>query len=201
MDEPAVDPALPSRALDEVLSRPEFGGPQPTQPPGWLTRFVDWLGDALAALPSWTDEAILIVLGLLALLLVIALLRDGGLGARPPSTDADPAQDDASRPRVPAAEWNRRGREAMAAGRHSEAVVFLFRAIVAHLAESGILHDDPSRTNREHRRDLRRRPAEAEAFDRAVPSFERVRYGRRDATEEEARLVAASAAAVLGETP
>jgi hypothetical protein len=76
-------------------------------------------------------------------------------------------------------------------------VLWFFRAVVARLAETGILLDDASRTNREHQRDLRRRPVEAGAFARATPPFERVRYGSREATPEDASLAREAADVVF----
>jgi hypothetical protein len=100
---------------------------------------------------------------------------------------------------APAADLYRAAREAQASGRSTEAIVLFFRAMVARLVERGFLLGDPSRTNREHARDLRRRPEECALLMEALPVFEGVRYGRSAAGEEDARAAAALAAHLFPE--
>lgn len=193
---PDVDPARPSRLLEDVLTRPEFGASS-SDGPTWLQRAVDSLAQLVGNAPAWMETALLAAVIGGALLLIVALLRGGLVGARRTATAQVADEDDAAERREPAAELYRRGQEAHAAGRYSDAVVLLFRAIVHRLAEVGLLLDDPSRTNREHQLDLRRRQEEGRAFASAARPFERVRYGQGDATAEDAQLVDAAARLVF----
>jgi hypothetical protein len=101
--------------------------------------------------------------------------------------------------RVRARDLLRQGRLAHREGRHSEAVILFFRATVARLTERGLLLDDRSRTNREHLRDLRRREREAKALSAVIPGFERVRYGKREATNDDAELALSTAVSLFPE--
>jgi hypothetical protein len=189
----AADPDRPRRLLEEVLARPEFHGGEAS--PGWLSDFLDRLFGSAGTVPDWLGAAVTAAIGIGAVLLVAHLLSDGrvrrarraGAGA----ADGAPAAGGAE----PARELHRRGAAAARAGRHAEAVVLLFRAILARLIERRLLLADPSRTNREHLRDLRARPREAAAVRAVMPAFERIRYGGAAAGPEEATLAAREAAA------
>ena len=65
--------------------------------------------------------------------------------------------------------------------------------MLARLTERGLLLDDESRTNFEHLRDLRD-AREAQWLAQAIPPFERVHYGGRAATREDAEAALAAAA-------
>lgn len=193
MSEP-LDPERPGRLLDDVLSRPEFGD-QPVHTPSWLESLLDRF-DFFVDLPVWLDWVIAGIVVTLAISLVVLLLRDGGVFARRKAVTPELGEDADAFAANPDTLF-REGLAAHDAGRHSDAVVLLFRAIVARLSRIGLLLDDPSRTNREHQRDLRRRRHEADAFARAIPPFERVRYGSREATADEAAVVRDAAAAIF----
>jgi hypothetical protein len=194
------DPGLPSRLLDDVLARPEFGREAAER--------LNPLGEALyrffrfwSALPAWVDALLTGVVIAVAIALVLWLLLDtGALGRRRrrATTPVGPAaRVTAHRPR--SRDLFREGRAARAEGRFADAVVLLFRAIVTRLTERGVLLDDPSRTNREHLRDLARRKREAPALVATLPAFERVRYGGAPAAEDEAAGALAAAAPLFPE--
>jgi hypothetical protein len=194
----ATDPDRPRRLLEEVLARPEFQGGGSS--PSWLDDFLARLfGGGAAGVPDWLGAGVTVAIVLAAAALVVYLLSEGGArrarGTAAPATEGDPSAPAAE----PARALYRRGEEAARAGRHAEAVVLLFRAMVARLVERGLLLADPSRTNREHLRDLRRRPREAEAVRSVLPAFERVRYGAAAAGREDAQLAARAAAALFPE--
>jgi hypothetical protein len=193
---PAADPERPRRLLEEVLARPEFrrGGEDAGD---WLEALLARLGGTVGDLPPVAGQLVTAVAVLLAGLLVWRLLAEGRTDrAAAAGMDRDGAAEETAEP---AAAIRAAGLEAKRAGRFADAVVLLFRAMIARLAEQGLVLRDSSRTNREHVRDLAGRLREAEAVRAALPCFERVRYGRREAGSAEADRVAAAAAAVFGE--
>ena len=189
----AVDPELPSRLLDDILSRPEFAS-QVVEGRNPLSDAIERLAAAWSRLPGWVDGVLTGVVIAAAIALVLWLLVDvGGLGRRrrraAPSAPGDPEHVAA----VSADEIYRQGRAAHAEGRFADAIILLFRAMIARLTERGLLLNDPSRTNREHLRDLRRREGEAQALRSAIPTFEHVRYGEREPVAAEASETLAAA--------
>ena len=125
----------------------------------------------------------LVILALLAV--TVWLLRRVGLRPVP-----EAAVRDRRRGMLPA-DWRRAAEEAMALGEHRQAVVALYRATVATLAERGVVDDRPSLTAGELRAAARASPA-AGLVAQATRRYERVRYGMIPATEEDvAALLAA----------
>ena len=176
-----VDSGLPSRLLDDVLARSEFAG-SVTNARNPLQDAIERLAAAWSQLPTWVDTILTGVVLAAAAALVIWLLADVGVFGRHrrrAARESGPAAEVGATTGSAAALF-REGREAHAAGRLAEAITLLFRAMVARLVERGLLLDDPSRTNREHLRDLRRREREAAALRSATPAFERVRYGEME---------------------
>jgi hypothetical protein len=193
-----LDPERPRRLLEEVLARREFGE-RGAAASDALARWLEGLSDALGHAPRWLEEALLVALVAgAALLLILAFGDRGGRARRARAGGAGTGTGDGAEPaRAPARALLADGLAARAAGRWTEAVELLFRATVAGLVEHGLLLDDPARTNREHVRDLRARGDAARVLAGAVSPFERVRYGRRAATETEAERVATAAAALV----
>lgn len=193
-----VDPERPRRLLEEVLSRSEFrGAPSPDAHP--VTRFLDELLRAFGRAPDWVGDAITVVILAAAGVFLVWILAEGGLpgGLRRRRTPAPEVVESAGR--VAAVELYRAGREHLRAGAFGEAVVHLFRAMIGRLTERELLLDDPSRTDREHLRDLRARPGESAVLATALPTFERVRYGNRSVGERQARDVLVAAEALFPE--
>jgi hypothetical protein len=192
----AVDPEKPRRLLEEVLARPEFrrGGEDLGN---WLDALLARIAAAAGDLPAWTGKAVTALVLALAALLVWRLLAEGGPRRAAAGTHGSGDADTAAH--EPADATRAAGLEAMRAGRFAEAVVLLFRAMIARLAERDLLLRDPSRTNREHVRDLAARPREADAVRAALPCFERVRYGERAVERDDAERVVAAAAVVFAE--
>lgn len=196
---PGHDPDRPSRLLEDVLDRAEFGSSSEVAS-GWLERAIESLIAVWDLVPPWIDALLMALVVVGAIAMIVTLLRGGLVSSRRAANAGAADEDDRAVPREPASELYRRGLGAADGGQHTEAVVLLFRAIVHRLAEVGLLLDDPSRTNREHQRDLRRRREEARAFASAASPFERVRYGQCEATAEDATVVRAAANLVFGET-
>lgn len=192
-----TDPDRPRRLLEEVLARPEFQGGASS--PGWLAELLDRLFGTAGRIPDWLGAGVTIAIGVAAAALVVHLLSDGrARRARRPGRGA-PEDGTAGGGAESARELYRRGARAARSGNHADAVVLLFRAMVARLIERGLLLADPSRTNREHLRDLGARPREAGAIRAVMPAFERIRYGAAAAGPDEAMLAAREAAGLFPE--
>lgn len=184
-----LDLERPRAALEDVLSRAEFHRPA-DQPPHWLDELLQRLLGGLGPAPEWVGTAITVLVVAAAVTFVVYVLVDGGAFRRRRRGGAPaPSATTSETSGVPARSWYDQGRNAFDAGRHSEAVVLLFRGIVGRLAELGFLLRDTSRTNREHLRDLRVRPREEAMLRVTIPPFERVCYGAKPAEEKDARVL------------
>jgi hypothetical protein len=175
------------RWLQDELSSPRYHAQ-----PGLLERLQELLGRLLssspaAGLPSvFLPVAVGLVLAVLALVLVRVLRRDvGARGAgRPPGV--------LDVPDVPAAELRRRAREALARGDWDTVVVDGMRTLARAAVERVVIDDAPGRTAHEVAVAVAPRSAgKRGALLEAADAFDAVRYGRRHATEAQARGVVA----------
>lgn len=186
-------------AADEVLSRPEFR--PPSRPVvervfEWLLRQFGRLLDALtgggqASLVAW------LVLGVsLGVVTVMVARFVRGVSAGP----SRPRSGRGERRRT-AADWRAEAEAAAAGGRWRAAVRAQWRALVADLAERGLLEEVPGRTAGEYRAGVRRDlPGVAPEFAVATGVFEAVWYGSRPAVRadlEEVRQASGSVLAAL----
>jgi hypothetical protein len=193
------DAERPRAALEQVLARPEFHRPI-DDPPRWLDELLQRLFGGMSPTPSWIGTGVTILVVAAAVAFVVYALVDGGaFRRRRRGATVVSAVDAAAASRVTARAWFDEGRRAFEAGRHSDAVIALFRGIVARLTELGFLLTDPSRTNREHLRDLGARPREEALLRATMPTFERVRYGERPADEADAKELLDAAAPLFAE--
>ncbi|MGH2663902.1 MAG: DUF4129 domain-containing protein [Actinomycetota bacterium] len=176
---PVVDPV----ALREDLDR-AYGGLE--SEPGLFERIRRFLASLLRAatdaategLRGWVGWAALAILGLVA----VVFLRRLGIGAVPQASAGGEA-------RLPgAADWRRRAEEARARGDLGEAVACAYRAMVAALAEGGMVEDRPSLTAGE----VRAATPAGEVAD-ATRRYERVRYGLAPAGDEDLRALLGAA--------
>lgn len=196
------DPERPARLLDEVLARREFLG-ETREAPDWLSRLLEQTFGAAGPLPDWLGAAITIAVLGGAAFFVLYLLFDGGSFRRRGGrrgTEAAPTAARVTVARDPAALF-RAGCRAMRAGNDGEAIMNLFRAMIARLQDRGLLLPDTSRTNREHLRDLRERRAERIAVASALAPFESVRYGLHPAAPADTDRVFAAARTLFPEEP
>lgn len=154
-----------------------------------LERFVEWLRSQLdrgvgAALdlPALQTFAAM----LLAVLLVAALVRlvsRARRSARGDKADQAVLVDET----VTAADLRARAEQALAEGRHEDAVVNGFRALAARQVERGRLDETPGATAHEVAGQLAREYPEQQARVRAAATlFDAVLYGDRPATREQA---------------
>ena len=171
-------------AVDEVLARPEFQRPSP----GWLQRLrmelVDLLerfigtllGGGRGAVLAWAVLAVAIVaICFVALRFARGVTRDPGRAA--PSVDV--------RRRSPA-EWLAEAEEAERAGRWRLGLRCRYRALVAELAERGLVEEVAGRTSGEYRAEVATGvPDVAAEFDGATELFDRAWYGDLPTGEDE----------------
>jgi hypothetical protein len=94
-------------------------------------------------------------------------------------------------PAAPAREWARRAMAAARAGDLRESVRSAYHAAVCRLEEQGIWRVDESRTPREYVQLLPADDPRFAAVSDLTRQFEQVWYGRRPATDDDARLLAA----------
>ncbi len=104
-----------------------------------------------------------------------------GLGREAPRVGAETVASEA----LPAAD-DLRAQAAVADrdGRHAEAIRLALLALIATFEKRGLLRYDATRTNREYRAELRRRPELAAGFGRLARIYEGVWYGREPASRE-----------------
>src|SRR6266540_2818720 len=197
---PARDPREVHRAVDEVLSRPEF---RPASRP-LLDRIWTWLlthlGELLAGLTSTTAGSII---GLVLFVVILALLALLAVRfARTMSTSPEVGAAIVVTPQRGAAEWRADAEAHEASGQWRQAVRCRYRALVADLASRGVVQEVPGRTSGEYRSEVGRNlPNASEAFAGATEVFDRAWYGRRPTDEGEAIRFRDLAGRVLARVP
>jgi hypothetical protein len=183
---PLSAPADAEARLEAILARPPFAdaSDEPREP-GWLERFLDWLGDLLDDMAAPVGEAAGSTPGTLAswalvgagTLLVVAVLIVWLRGLRQtlrptaalPPPAAVEARDEADA-RAKAAQLAR-------AGDYRGAVRLLALAALLWLDEGGQLRYDAHQTNREHLARLRDKPGLQRSLTPVVDTADRVWYG------------------------
>jgi hypothetical protein len=197
---PRRDPSEIHRAVDEVLSRPEF---RPAARP-LLDRIWTWvlarLGELLASLTSTTAGSVIGLVLFAAILALLAVLatRFARTMSRSPEVKAAIV----AAPRRSAAAWRAEAEAHEAAGEWRQAVRCRYRALVADLSTRGVVEEVPGRTSGEYRGEVARNlPAAAEAFSGATEVFDRAWYGRRPTGEREAVRFRNLAGRVLERVP
>jgi hypothetical protein len=170
--------------LERELARSEY--PHPSL----VDRFLAWVGDRLDDLVATAtgSEVGILVAVVLAGLLAVVLLAAVSRVRRDPSGAAQevgvldlPDTADQLRQRAEAS---------LADGRPGDAVADAARALARRCVERGLLDDSPGRTTHEVYADVAARfAAQAAALSSSADLFDRVVYGRRTASPEEARTV------------
>ena len=159
-----------------------------------LGRLLDWVErtlrdglDAASRVPPLSTFVAMVLLCLLVLALGWLLSRARGSAAT--ATAPGPVL---GAERVAASVLRARAEDALAEGRHDDAVVDGFRALAVRQVERGRLPDAPGATAHEVARELGRVvPALVGRVDEAAALFDRVLYGGRPATREQAVSVLA----------
>lgn len=196
---PPLDPTSPEARqwLEDELRKAMY-----REQPGLLDRLWSWLVDLLGStgspslLPSWT-----IWLVALLAVLVIALVLARTLRAERRMTGSR-REGVLDGPVRTAAEHRAMARDALASGDHDTAVLEGYRALARAAVERTLLDDLPGRTAHEVAVQLGPVfPAEATRLVTAADAFDAVRYGRRPATAEAARVVVALDESLLALRP
>lgn len=167
-----------------ILSEAQFH--QPAKP--WLTRLSDWLSKEIAklldTLASGSDAGFIawVIVGVAVAAAVLLLRRFTRRIRRDPGI----AVQHTITPKRSAADWNALAAAHRQAGEWREAVRCGYRAMVATLAERGVVDDVPGRTAREYEQLINRNlPGATGAFGDATDLFEAVWYGDRETGAEE----------------
>lgn len=184
---PPAPPLHPSgaegrRLLREELVRSEYHQQQLAQRLlDWLTRLFDRSVGAAAGV-GWTRALATMVISLVLVLALAGLLARLRRERRRP-TPAAVLPDD----RPSAASLRRRAEEALAQGRHDDALVDAFRALTARAIERGSLDDQPGATAHEVAMRLATvYPAQDRPVARSADLFDATLYGDRPASRDEA---------------
>ena len=184
---PHPDEAAIRERLDDIYSRPEFR--RKDDSPDWLERqleaFFKWLGSLRADAPFLYWLLLILcgaALGALVLLVVVRVRRAFFIG----DADRQQAAAQAERRQRSRAYEEEAGRRADA-GEFTEAVRFLFLALVYRFDESGRVLFRASFTNREYLHLFADRPAMAEELRVFVDALDEHWYGQRPTGEQEYR--------------
>ena len=194
------EPSQPSeevqRLADEILARREFQRP----PPSVFERFQEWVAEQLARVfEGLAGGGRGSIVGIVLLLAAIGAVV--GLATRPArSVGSDPRARPVERPQPvrTSHQWLADAEAAEAAGRWRDGLRCRYRALVAGLADRGVVEEVPGRTAGEYRADVRQAlPAAATEFAGATDLFERAWYGDRATGPEERERFGALAGRVL----
>lgn len=172
-------------SVQEVLSRPEYRPPAKSLverlreiPLELLERALDALfGGGGGVWLAWT----ILALGLAAVVL-LAVRFAGGV-----TRDATQTVAVTGRRRATAAQWRQQAEDAERAGRWRAGLRARYRALVAELAEKGLVDEVAGRTAGEYRAEVSRNvPDAATPFSGATELFERAWYGHSEPGEPDA---------------
>ncbi len=164
-----------------ILAGPEYQRAEPA-PPGWLQRVSEWLaglipeelGEILSSPALWILAAV-IGLGTLLVLLGRNVVRRRRIASAPSDERLVVA-------RRTAGDLETRARRAAASGDYGTAVRLWFEAGALRLAERGVVPHDTTSTS-----GAIRRAVPTATMVRLTTTFDRVAYGRRPATADDAQ--------------
>lgn len=197
------DPAEVAQGFDEILSQPEFRRLHTKVPdipdtnveaPGWLKRFLDWLGEvlggagrAISHLGPVLQILAYAVLAAIACLIIWLLVRavnayrerqtvgkkrkgtyEEGEGGLPPGD-------------LPADEYLRRAAELAQKGLFREAIGQLILGAMSRTERSGLIRFRRGLTHRDYLRALRGQALQHQALRTIVDVYEPICFGRRPA--------------------
>lgn len=175
-----------------MLARPEYEPLRPSLTERALNLIAEQVARVLAAVTGTGAGSVFAALVLLAAVAaVLALVVRYGRGVRRDPALAAPFDGQVGRN---AADWLADAEASEAAGRWRDGVRCRYRALVAGLAERGLVEEVPGRTSGEYRSAVEEAlPAGSAAFARATAVFEAVWYGHAPATREIAAALARAA--------
>jgi hypothetical protein len=182
-------------AIDEVLSRPEFAGSQPSPLQRAWSAVLSRIGEVLFGMgtPGGTVLGVVVLVGILAVIGVLIARF-----ARTMTADPELGAAVALTPARTAAQWQAEAAEREAAGDWRGGLRCRYRALVATLAARGLVEEVPGTTTGEYRGQVARNvPAATTAFAGATELFELAWYGNRPTGAGEADRFATLAGDVL----
>lgn len=194
-DQPPLEPT-PDEARGDLigeLTRPEYNDQDVLQRLlDWVQRRIDGTVAGASALPALTWLAVTVIAVGLLVALVLLLSRAQRTARRRGDATAVLTAD-----AVTAAELRARAEQALADGRHGDAVVDAFRALAVRQVEVGRLDHTPGSTAREVAVALAEQyPQQRDEVGDGARLFDAVMYGDRPATRAEAEAVLAIDAAL-----
>lgn len=185
-----------SRALEEILARPEFAPPPPSPVWDWISQALGavWdflrglfpgfaLGEGARGILFWLVIATLALAGLLLALRLVGY-RPKGRWRRPARTRGGlPAAAEVAAP-MTADGWETIARDLAARGRWREAALALYQAVLQRLAARGTIRLDAAKTPGDYRRESRRDAESHRRLDAFLRRFEPLAFGGRPADAE-----------------
>ncbi|HEX7276026.1 MAG TPA: DUF4129 domain-containing protein [Acidimicrobiales bacterium] len=185
---PERSPGEVRDAIGEVLARPEFQRPKP----GWVQRLreavVDLIERALGNLLGGGRGTFIawVILGVAIIAAVLVATRF----ARGVTRDPGRGVSTTTVPRRGAAEWRADAEAAERAGQWRQALRCRYRALVAELADRGLVEEVAGRTAGEYRTEMEgTAPAVAAPFAGATDLFERAWYGEWPTGQDDAQRI------------
>jgi hypothetical protein len=172
-------------AVAEVLSRPEYQRPRPGLVQRLRQAAVDLLERLLGALLGGGRGTL--IAWIIFAVAVLAILFTALRFARGVTRDPGRSASSVAIPRKGAAEWRAEAEAAERAGQWRLALRARYRALVADLADRGLVEEVAGRTAGEYRADVAgAAPSVAAPFAGATELFERAWYTDRPTGEDEA---------------
>lgn len=196
LPEPTHTPEEVQRRADDILARPEFRRPAPSI----FERVQDWIAEQLGRVVEGLagggrGSVVGVVLLVLAIAAVVVMATRA---ARTISADPRSRAVELAEPVQTVRQWLADAEQAEAAGRWRDGLRCRYRALVAGLAERGVVEEVPGRTAGEYRADVAAAlPVAADEFAGATDLFERAWYGDRSTGAEERDRFGALAGRVL----
>jgi hypothetical protein len=165
------------RVADEVLARREFRRPEPSlfdRAQEWVAEQLERVFESLAGGGRGSLVGLVLLVLLVGAVVWLALRLGRTVGGDPRVRMPEAVVEDVRS----AQEWRAEAERAEAEGRWREGVRYRHRALVAELAERGVVEEVPGRTAGEYRRDIAgAAPEVADDVAAATDLFERVWYG------------------------
>ncbi len=181
---PERSPEAVRDAIGEVLSRAEYQRPEPGLVQRLRDAVIDFVERILGALLGGGRGTVVAwaILAVAVLAIVVVAIRFGRGVTRDPGRGVDSV----ATPRRGAAEWRADAEAAERAGQWRQALRCRYRALVAELADRGLVEEVAGRTAGEYRVEMAgAAPAVAAPFAGATELFERAWYGERPTGEDE----------------
>ena len=175
LPKPTRPPGQVTRAVRDVLARPEYRHPGPSLLERLQNDVLDWVARVLSGVVGAGIGARIVLAVLVGVVALVVWRVAGGM-------TRDPGQGvavSAGRTR-PATEWRAEAEAHERAGEWRQAVRARYRALVADLANRGLLQEIPGRTAGEYRAELGHAlPSASPPFSGATELFEGAWYGKR----------------------